>query len=40
MEEGWALIARLLRGGRGVVFDVRGVLPRESAPTGVLLLRL
>jgi UDP-N-acetyl-D-galactosamine dehydrogenase len=40
MEEGWALIARLLRGGRGVVFDVRGVLPRESAPAGVLLLRL
>jgi len=39
-EGGWKFVAGLLRGGRGVVFDVRGVLSRESAPAGIQLLRL
>ncbi len=37
---GWKLVTRLLKGGKGVVVDVRGVLPRESKPDGVHLWRL
>jgi UDP-N-acetyl-D-galactosamine dehydrogenase len=39
-KEGWPLIERLLRGGRGVVFDVRGMLDRAAKPEGIELWRL
>ena len=37
---GWPMVARLLRGGTGCVFDVKAVLPREGAPAEVELWRL
>jgi UDP-N-acetyl-D-galactosamine dehydrogenase len=37
---GWPLVARLLRGGRGVVFDVKGLLDRAETPDGIVLARL
>jgi UDP-N-acetyl-D-galactosamine dehydrogenase len=40
MREGWALIRRLLRGGAGLVFDVRGMLDRATKPEGIDLWRL
>ena len=36
----WALIQALLEDKRGIVFDVKSVLPRESVPVGITLLRL
>ena len=39
-EGGWALVGGLLAGTRGVVADLKGVLPRESCPEGVDLWRL
>ena len=39
-EGGWSLIASLLRGGRGVVADLKAVLPKDRAPRGVELWRL
>jgi UDP-N-acetyl-D-galactosamine dehydrogenase len=39
-EQGWQLVQRLLAGGRGVVADVRNMLPRESRPEGITLWRL
>ena len=39
-DAGWALASKLLRGGAGVVMDVRGFLNRTDAPTGVTLWRL
>lgn len=40
VDQGWALIRALLHERSGVVMDVKGVLPREEAPEGVLLWRL
>jgi UDP-N-acetyl-D-galactosamine dehydrogenase len=37
---GWPLISRLLRGGDGLVFDVKSVLDRGSKPAGIELWRL
>jgi UDP-N-acetyl-D-galactosamine dehydrogenase len=37
---GWPLMTRLLRGGEGLVFDVKSVLDRGSKPTGIELWRL
>ena len=37
---GWPGIAALLQGGRGVVADVRNLLPRDAVPEGVTLWRL
>ncbi|HWV54422.1 nucleotide sugar dehydrogenase [Pseudorhodoplanes sp.] len=37
---GWPMIAGLLRGGEGLVFDVKSVLDRGSKPTGIDLWRL
>ncbi|MFW5680405.1 MAG: nucleotide sugar dehydrogenase [Pseudomonadota bacterium] len=37
---GWPLMRGLLSGGRGLVCDVAGVLPRESRPDGIDLWRL
>ncbi|PWC55347.1 nucleotide sugar dehydrogenase [Azospirillum sp. TSO22-1] len=39
-QGGWPLVTGLLRGGRGLVVDVRGVLDRASVPDGVELWRL
>ncbi len=36
----WRLVTGLLRGGEGVVADVRKILPREQAPKGITLWRL
>ncbi len=40
VERGWAMVSDLLDGGRGVVCDVKGFLPRETRPEGVALWRL
>ena len=40
LKEGWGLITSLLDGGKGVVADVKGVLPRDRIPDGVALWRL
>jgi UDP-N-acetyl-D-galactosamine dehydrogenase len=40
LEQGWALLSRLLQDSRGVVADVKGVLPRETRPDGISLWRL
>lgn len=37
---GWALVKGFLKGGQGVVADLKNVLPRESIPAGVALWRL
>jgi UDP-N-acetyl-D-galactosamine dehydrogenase len=39
-KQGWDLPVRLLQGGKGVVADLKGVLPREKTPAGVSLWRL
>ena len=40
VQSGWKLVTRLLSGGKGIVFDIRGVLPRDSKPEAVSLWRL
>jgi UDP-N-acetyl-D-galactosamine dehydrogenase len=40
VQGGWELVRQLLSAGDGVVFDIQGVLPRESKPEGVSLWRL
>lgn len=37
---GWSLVRGLLRDGRGLVFDIKGILDRASCPEGVDLRRL
>jgi UDP-N-acetyl-D-glucosamine/UDP-N-acetyl-D-galactosamine dehydrogenase len=39
-KDGWELPKRLLRGGKGVVADLKNLLPREQTPAGVVLWRL
>ena len=39
-EGGWGLVTGLLKNGRGVVIDVRGVLDRDAVPDGITLWRL
>jgi UDP-N-acetyl-D-galactosamine dehydrogenase len=39
-DGGWPLVAKLLRGGKGIVMDVRGFLDRSATPAGVTLWRL
>ncbi|MBW8886664.1 MAG: nucleotide sugar dehydrogenase [Fibrobacteres bacterium] len=39
-KEGWALPQRLLRGGKGVVADIKNLLPRDKIPAGITLWRL
>ena len=39
-EMGWSLMQRCLHSGKGVVYDVKSVLPREDMPEGILLKRL
>jgi UDP-N-acetyl-D-galactosamine dehydrogenase len=40
VDGGWNLISGLLRNQKGVVFDVKGILPRSNTPEGVVLRRL
>ena len=40
LEKNWALIRSLLKGGKGIVYDVKGRLDRNAAPPGAQLLRL
>jgi len=40
VREGWRLPQRLLRGGAGLVFDVRGMFDRAAKPQGIELWRL
>jgi UDP-N-acetyl-D-galactosamine dehydrogenase len=40
VREGWGLIQKLLRGGKGLVFDVRCMLDRDKKPEGIELWRL
>lgn len=40
LQRGWQGIGGLLAGGRGVVMDVKGRLPRERVPEGITLWRL
>jgi UDP-N-acetyl-D-galactosamine dehydrogenase len=40
VEGGWPMIGRLLARDRGLVFDVAGILPRETRPEGIDLWRL
>jgi len=40
IEYGWKLIQRCLHDGKGVVYDVKGVLPRNRIPDGIILKRL
>lgn len=40
IKEGWAYITSLLEDKKGLVFDVKGVLDRETCPADVLLKRL
>jgi len=40
VQAGWELAGKLLTGGKGAVFDIQGVLPRESKPEAVSLWRL
>ena len=37
---GWDMVKGLLKNGRGVVIDVRGILDRDTTPEGILLWRL
>ncbi len=39
-KEGWALVQRLLKGGKGVVSDIKNLLPRDKVPAGITLWRL
>ncbi|MDB5047916.1 MAG: GDP-mannose dehydrogenase [Fibrobacteres bacterium] len=39
-REGWDLPKRLLKGGKGVVTDIKNLLPREKTPPGIVLWRL
>jgi UDP-N-acetyl-D-galactosamine dehydrogenase len=39
-REGWELPRRLLKGGKGVVADIKNLLPREKTPPGIVLWRL
>ena len=39
-QGGWTLIKKLLDGGRGVVADLKNLLPREEVPEGISLWRL
>jgi UDP-N-acetyl-D-galactosamine dehydrogenase len=40
IAEGWSAITRLLKGGRGVVFDIKARLDPAGTPAGIELWRL
>ena len=37
---GWSLVSNYLNGKKGVVFDVKGVLDRETKPDGIILKKI
>jgi len=39
-QQGWTMVSRLLKGGRGTVLDVKSRLDRAAMPDGVDLWRL
>src|SRR5690606_15140689 len=39
-QKGWPLVTACLKGGKGIVFDVRACLDRAQRPDGVELLRM
>lgn len=39
-QGGWGLIQSVLRDGKGVVMDIKGILPRDTVPDGVTLWRM
>ena len=40
VADGWPAIARLLKGGRGIVFDIKAKLDPAGVPAGIELWRL
>src|SRR3972149_6142938 len=40
VDQGWNLVRSLLKGGRGVVFDINRILDRNAIPEGICLVRL
>ncbi len=40
LASGWPLVSRLLKGGKGIVMDVKAKLDRAQKPDGVTLWRL
>jgi UDP-N-acetyl-D-galactosamine dehydrogenase len=40
VTQGWSMVSQLLRDGRGVVLDLKGILDRGAVPAGVDLWRL
>ncbi len=40
LDKGWDWICNLLKGQRGIVYDVKGRLERETAPAGIRVMRL
>ncbi len=40
VEKGWPWVQSLLKGGCGIVLDIKGVLPRDNVPEGITLWRL
>jgi UDP-N-acetyl-D-galactosamine dehydrogenase len=40
VADGWPKIARLLKGGRGIVFDIKAKLDPAATPSGIELWRL
>jgi UDP-N-acetyl-D-galactosamine dehydrogenase len=40
VSKGWSLITKLLKGGEGIVFDVKSKLDRAQKPRGIDLWRL
>lgn len=40
LDKGWDWIRHLLKGQRGIVYDVKGRLERETAPAGIRVMRL
>jgi UDP-N-acetyl-D-galactosamine dehydrogenase len=40
VSKGWPLVTKLLKGGEGIVFDVKSKLDRSQTPEGVNLWRL
>jgi len=40
VEQGWSLIRKCLHGSGGVVYDIKGILPRHEIPDGIVLKRL
>ena len=40
VEEGWPLVCRILKDGRGIVLDVKGCLDRSLRPEDIVLWRM